>query len=86
MSFPVSFQDITTMTALRRDGHPSVYNKFVSQTGKQHLGDYKSDCSHWCLPGVPDTWNEMLSVMLQLVRRNSDIAQEVIVEMAYVQC
>lgn len=64
MSFPVSFQDITTMTALRRDGHPSVYSKFVSQTGKQHLGDYKSDCSHWCLPGVPDTWNEMLNVML----------------------
>ncbi|CAN6921912.1 unnamed protein product, partial [Brassica oleracea var. botrytis] len=22
--------------------------------------DAPQDCSHWCLPGVPDTWNEIL--------------------------
>lgn len=64
MRFPVYLQDITTMSALRRDGHPSVYAKTMGQEEKQHLRDYTSDCSHWCLPGVPDIWNEMLNVML----------------------
>ncbi|XP_059628437.1 protein trichome birefringence-like 36 [Cornus florida] len=64
MRFPVYLQDVTTMSALRRDGHPSVYSRAVSQEEKQHIRDYTSDCSHWCLPGVPDTWNEMLSAWL----------------------
>ncbi|GFZ14617.1 similar to TRICHOME BIREFRINGENCE-LIKE 36 [Actinidia rufa] len=64
MRFPVYLQDITTMSALRRDGHPSVYARAVGQDEKQHLKDYTSDCSHWCLPGVPDVWNEMLSAFL----------------------
>jgi len=63
MRFPVYLQDITTMTALRRDGHPSVYRKATSQDEKQKIG-HSSDCSHWCLPGVPDIWNEMLSALL----------------------
>ncbi|KEH41400.1 putative PMR5 domain, PC-Esterase [Medicago truncatula] len=63
MRFPVYLQDITTMTALRRDGHPSVYRKATSQDEKQRMG-HSSDCSHWCLPGVPDIWNEMLSALL----------------------
>ncbi|CAN1344073.1 Protein trichome birefringence-like 36 [Linum perenne] len=54
MRFPVYIHDITSMSALRRDGHPSVYRR----------ADVSSDCSHWCLPGVPDIWNEMLSSML----------------------
>ncbi|CAI0420472.1 unnamed protein product [Linum tenue] len=53
MRFPVYLQDITSMSALRRDGHPSVYRKDIS-----------SDCSHWCLPGVPDIWNEMLASLM----------------------
>ncbi|GAU18008.1 hypothetical protein TSUD_51180 [Trifolium subterraneum] len=61
MRFPVYLQDITTMTAFRRDGHPSVYSKALSQEERQKQG---SDCSHWCLPGVPDIWNEMLSAWL----------------------
>ncbi|KAL7252687.1 hypothetical protein ACSBR1_007284 [Camellia fascicularis] len=64
MRFPVYLQDITTMSALRRDGHPSVYAKAVGEKQKQHLKDINSDCSHWCLPGVPDTWNEMLNALL----------------------
>ena len=27
----------------------------------QHIAGLLSDCSHWCLPGVPNIWNEMLS-------------------------
>jgi hypothetical protein len=65
MRFPVYLQDITTMTVLRRDGHPSVYRKATHQDEKQKQGiGHSSDCSHWCLPGVPDIWNEMLSVLL----------------------
>lgn len=64
MSFPVYLQDITAMSALRRDGHPSVYRRAISQQARQHPSGFSSDCSHWCLPGVPDIWNEMLSALL----------------------
>jgi hypothetical protein len=65
MRFPVYLQDITTMTAFRRDGHPSVYSKVISEEERQKQGNgQSSDCSHWCLPGVPDIWNEMLSAWL----------------------
>ncbi|OVA06001.1 PMR5 N-terminal domain [Macleaya cordata] len=73
ISFPVYLQDITRMSALRLDGHPSVYawaNKNHHQQDHriQHPKDhyYTSDCSHWCLPGVPDIWNEMLNAILEL--------------------
>ncbi|GAV82051.1 PC-Esterase domain-containing protein/PMR5N domain-containing protein [Cephalotus follicularis] len=64
MRFPVYLQDITTMSALRRDGHPSVYRRAMGQEERQHPIDLSSDCNHWCLPGVPDTWNEMLTALL----------------------
>ncbi|OAY39020.1 protein trichome birefringence-like 36 [Manihot esculenta] len=64
MSFPVYLQDITTISALRRDGHPSVYRRAISQEERQHPSGFSSDCSHWCLPGVPDIWNEMLNAIL----------------------
>ncbi|KAM0939705.1 putative PMR5 domain, PC-Esterase [Dioscorea sansibarensis] len=60
MKFPCHLQDITSMSALRRDGHPSVYTGAVPGL-KAHQS---SDCSHWCLPGVPDTWNELLYALL----------------------
>ncbi|GAU31580.1 hypothetical protein TSUD_54030 [Trifolium subterraneum] len=55
MEKPVNLLDITLLTQLRRDGHPSSY------TGR---GESYVDCSHWCLAGVPDTWNEMLYAAL----------------------
>ncbi|GMJ11845.1 TRICHOME BIREFRINGENCE-LIKE 36 [Hibiscus trionum] len=64
MRFPVHLQDVTTMSAFRRDGHPSVYRRALNQAQRQHPREFSSDCSHWCLPGVPDIWNEMLSAML----------------------
>ncbi|XP_044491767.1 protein trichome birefringence-like 41 [Mangifera indica] len=51
MSKPVSLLDVTTLSQLRKDGHPSVYGPD---------GNKGNDCSHWCLAGVPDTWNEIL--------------------------
>ncbi|CAN1310587.1 Protein trichome birefringence-like 11 [Linum perenne] len=46
--------NITGMTARRKDGHSSVYGSSPPKPLK------KQDCSHWCLPGVPDSWNELL--------------------------
>ncbi|PIN04373.1 hypothetical protein CDL12_23093 [Handroanthus impetiginosus] len=48
---PVQLLDITNLSLLRKDGHPSIYG-LGGRTGM--------DCSHWCLPGVPDTWNQIL--------------------------
>nr|XP_034601218.1 protein trichome birefringence-like 8 [Setaria viridis] len=48
------FLNITHMTELRLDGHPSRYREPGTPP------DAPEDCSHWCLPGVPDTWNEVL--------------------------
>ncbi|KAF5742332.1 hypothetical protein HS088_TW09G00376 [Tripterygium wilfordii] len=51
---PVYLLDITTLSQLRKDAHPSNY-------GNDRSGN---DCSHWCLPGLPDTWNELLYAAL----------------------
>jgi len=44
---PVHWLDITGLSQLRKDAHPSAFSG-------NHPGN---DCSHWCLPGLPDTWN-----------------------------
>lgn len=64
MAFPVIVQDITTMSTFRRDGHPSIYTRATRDKSAKKLKDRSNDCSHWCLPGVPDAWNEMLNAML----------------------
>ncbi|KAK9132040.1 hypothetical protein Scep_011568 [Stephania cephalantha] len=51
---PVYLLDITTLSQMRVDAHPSLYS-----------GDHKgTDCSHWCVPGLPDTWNQLLYAAL----------------------
>lgn len=57
MRTPVTFLNITRLSEYRIDGHPSIYGRKSQKNAK-----FKSiqDCSHWCLPGVPDTWNELL--------------------------
>ncbi|KAI8008623.1 Protein trichome birefringence-like 41 [Camellia lanceoleosa] len=48
---PVTLLDITTLSLLRKDGHPSIYG----------IGGASGmDCTHWCIAGVPDTWNQIL--------------------------
>ncbi|PKA64435.1 hypothetical protein AXF42_Ash007180 [Apostasia shenzhenica] len=46
----VSLLDITLLSQLRKDAHPSKYSGIQANP----------DCSHWCLPGLPDTWNILL--------------------------
>lgn len=54
MQKPVVLLDITTLSQLRKDAHPSTY-------GGLHTGN---DCSHWCLAGLPDVWNQLLYATL----------------------
>ncbi|KAL6978508.1 Protein trichome birefringence-like 10 [Sarracenia purpurea var. burkii] len=49
--------NVTYMTSLRKDGHSSLYY-LGPEIGPAPL--HRQDCSHWCLPGVPDSWNELL--------------------------
>ncbi|XP_027331480.1 protein trichome birefringence-like 16 isoform X2 [Abrus precatorius] len=48
----VKLLDITALSQLRDEGHISRFS-ITAKPGVQ-------DCLHWCLPGVPDTWNEIL--------------------------
>ena len=55
MKTPVYLLDITTLSQLRKDAHPSTYGE-----------NGRTDCSHWCLPGLPDTWNQLLYAALSM--------------------
>ncbi|XP_022138760.1 protein trichome birefringence-like 11 [Momordica charantia] len=64
--------NVTRMTAQRKDGHSSLY----------YLGPdvgpappHRQDCSHWCLPGVPDVWNELLYALFLKHEWNSSTSQ-----------
>ncbi|MQL76250.1 hypothetical protein Taro_008620 [Colocasia esculenta] len=56
MSPELNVLNITQMTVQRKDGHPSLYYLGPKNPAPIH----RQDCSHWCLPGVPDAWNELL--------------------------
>ncbi|KAL8096695.1 protein trichome birefringence-like 1 isoform X2 [Apium graveolens] len=60
METPVSYLNITRLTDYRKDGHPSMYRKQHISSKEKQLTSRIQDCSHWCLPGVPDIWNELL--------------------------
>ncbi|KAJ3677434.1 hypothetical protein LUZ60_003158 [Juncus effusus] len=49
----VKLLDITGLSRLRDEAHISKYSL-------KGINEGASDCLHWCLPGVPDTWNEIL--------------------------
>ncbi|KVI07009.1 protein ESKIMO 1-like [Cynara cardunculus var. scolymus] len=63
MKLHVHFLNITTLSEYRKDAHTSVY---TIRQGKLLTAEQKADpivyadCIHWCLPGLPDTWNEFL--------------------------
>eukprot|EP00253_Pinus_taeda_P001048 PITA_01048 len=63
MKFPVSLLNITRLSDFRKDAHPSVYTlRGKHKLTREQLNDPDryGDCSHWCLPGLPDIWNELL--------------------------
>lgn len=53
----LSLLNVTSMTSKRKDGHSSLYY-LGPKVGP--VSPHRQDCSHWCLPGVPDSWNELL--------------------------
>ncbi|KAF8097188.1 hypothetical protein N665_0293s0038 [Sinapis alba] len=69
MRTPVTYLNITRLTDYRKDGHPSVYRKQNLSDKEKETPLLYQDCSHWCLPGVPDSWNEILYAEL-LVKLN----------------
>ncbi|THU47329.1 hypothetical protein C4D60_Mb09t14340 [Musa balbisiana] len=64
MKTPVAYLNITTMTDYRKDAHPSIYRKQNLTEEERRSPERYQDCSHWCLPGVPDSWNELLYAQL----------------------
>ncbi|XP_059288686.1 protein trichome birefringence-like 4 [Lycium ferocissimum] len=64
MKTPVYYLNVTVMSDFRKDGHPSVYRKPNMTDEERRTTLRYQDCSHWCLPGVPDTWNELLYAQL----------------------
>ncbi|KAG8364768.1 hypothetical protein BUALT_Bualt18G0033100 [Buddleja alternifolia] len=51
----VHLLDINKLSQYRVDAHPSIYGN------PRNIG---MDCTHWCLPGVPDAWNQLLYATL----------------------
>lgn len=64
MKTPVYYLNVTIMSDFRKDGHPSIYRKPNMTDEERRTTIRYQDCSHWCLPGVPDTWNELLYAQL----------------------
>ncbi|XP_058739741.1 protein trichome birefringence-like 3 isoform X1 [Vicia villosa] len=66
MKVPVTFINITQISEYRIDGHSNVYTETGGKllTEEERTNPQNADCIHWCLPGVPDTWNQILLAML----------------------
>ncbi|XP_020589526.1 protein trichome berefringence-like 7 [Phalaenopsis equestris] len=54
INVPVTILNVTMMGAYRSDAHIGPWSHPSSIL----------DCSHWCLPGVPDAWNELVFASL----------------------
>ena len=66
MKVPVTFINITQISEYRIDAHASVYTETGGKvfTKEEQSNPQNADCIHWCLPGVPDTWNQILLALL----------------------
>ncbi|KAK4392322.1 protein trichome birefringence-like 3 [Sesamum angolense] len=63
MKVPVTLINITQLSEYRIDAHSSIYTELGGKllTDEQKADPlHYADCIHWCLPGVPDTWNRIL--------------------------
>ncbi|KAK4433362.1 protein trichome birefringence-like 33 [Sesamum alatum] len=59
---PITFLNITQLSSYRKDAHTSIYKRPWKPLTPEELANPMSyaDCVHWCLPGLQDTWNELL--------------------------
>lgn len=63
---PITLLNITQLSEYRKDAHTQIYKKQWSPLTPEQLANPRSyaDCIHWCLPGLQDTWNELLYAKL----------------------
>uniref|UniRef100_A0A7N0ZU26 Trichome birefringence-like N-terminal domain-containing protein n=1 Tax=Kalanchoe fedtschenkoi TaxID=63787 RepID=A0A7N0ZU26_KALFE len=63
---PITLLNITQLSSYRKDAHTSIYKKQWTPLTPRQLADPVSyaDCVHYCLPGLQDTWNELLFAKL----------------------
>ena len=54
VNVPITILNITSMSAYRRDSHVANWTRNSDIV----------DCGHWCLPGLPDSWNRLLYAAL----------------------
>ncbi|KAG2583556.1 protein trichome birefringence-like 12 isoform X1 [Panicum virgatum] len=55
----IQLLNLTYMSEFRADAHPAIW------LGKKDaVAIYGQDCMHWCLPGVPDTWVNILAAQI----------------------
>jgi len=59
---PITFLNITQLSSYRKDAHTSIYKKQWNPLTSDQIANPATyaDCVHWCLPGLQDTWNELL--------------------------
>ncbi|EXB51454.1 hypothetical protein L484_010434 [Morus notabilis] len=56
----IKLLDVTHLSEFRADAHPAIW------LGKKDaVAVWGQDCLHWCLPGVPDTWVDILSELIR---------------------
>ncbi|KMS99470.1 hypothetical protein BVRB_2g044660 isoform B [Beta vulgaris subsp. vulgaris] len=62
----VTFLNITQLSSYRKDAHTQIFKKQWGPLTPEQKADPKTyaDCVHWCLPGLQDTWNELLFAKL----------------------
>ncbi|KAH0463463.1 hypothetical protein IEQ34_008045 [Dendrobium chrysotoxum] len=55
----IQLLNLTHLSEFRVDAHPAVW------LGKKDaVAIWGQDCMHWCLPGLPDTWVDILSAQI----------------------
>lgn len=78
VKMPLYYLNVTRMSNYRRDAHPSIYRKpNMSEEEKIEFKTHQ-DCSHWCLPGVPDTWNQLMFAQLLFAHKQQHLKQHML--------
>ncbi|KAG6482663.1 protein trichome birefringence-like 12 [Zingiber officinale] len=55
----ISLLNLTHLSEFRSDAHPAIW------LGKKDaVSIWGQDCMHWCLPGLPDTWVDILAAQI----------------------
>lgn len=52
--------DTYHLSLLRPDAHLGPYGTFHPFGSMDNKAEVQNDCIHWCVPGLVDTWNELI--------------------------